>query len=161
MCHDESLHDVVNLHARVVLAVPDSAPVLLLALELEDDGFGFAVMLGNGAFDNRARRRRSSSHLPVVDHCQYAVEFHLRTYIARHGLQLHRLARGYAILLAAVFNHCIHTNSLSLANWFVAWPAHTLPVAGQEARTFSVLQAADYRWLGGSPACLQEPDASN
>src|SRR5665213_1274734 len=140
MCHDFVLHDLVNLHARVVLAVPLGAPVLLLALELEDDGFGLAVMLGDGAFDDRACRGRPGSHIPAIDHRQHAVEFHLRADVAGHGFQLHRLARGHAILLPTVFNHCVHTNSLSLANWFVAWPAHTLPVAGQEARTFSVLQ---------------------
>src|SRR6266478_4455155 len=154
MCHDcilPALHDLVNLYARIVLAVPDGAPVLLLALELEDDGFGLAVMLGNGAFDDRARRGGSGFHLPVVDYCQHAVEFHLRADIAHHGLQLHRLARGHAILLSAVFNHCVHTNSLSLANWFGAWPAHTLPVAGQEARTFSVLQEGRTRFTISRP----------
>src|SRR6185503_13822634 len=110
----QSLRDLVNLHARIILPVPLRPPVLLLALELEDDSLSVPVMFGNRAPDHSPSRRRARSHVALVDHRQHPVKLHLRPDLTGQGFQLHRLTRSNPVLLPTVFNHCVHTNSLSL-----------------------------------------------
>src|SRR5690349_506834 len=50
-------YDLIHLHARVILAMPDGALVLLLALELEDDGLIAAALRCDGALHARAAER--------------------------------------------------------------------------------------------------------
>src|SRR5260370_21894602 len=107
-----ALRDLVDLHAREVLAVPDGAPILLLALAFEDQGLLGAVMFGDGAFDHGALGRRAGVHTAVIDHGQNAVKFHLRAHFTGQRFDLHRLAWRHPILFPARFNHCVHTDSL-------------------------------------------------
>src|SRR5580658_9027173 len=86
--------DLVDGHSREILAMPDGALVLLLALELEHQRFFAAAMRGDGAFDHGSSHVRAGFDRIALDQCDHARKFNSRADIAGDGLYLDRLARG-------------------------------------------------------------------
>src|ERR1035437_8902646 len=92
--------------------MPLRAPVLLLALEHEDDGLLAASVRDDRALHQRARNGRAGLDGFAVKYRQYLVKLDFRADIARDGLNLQKFARRGAILLPACFNDCVHTDAL-------------------------------------------------
>src|ERR1700733_11120950 len=104
MCHKNLRQNLVHLHPGVILAMPDSALVLLLALELEDDGLLAAAVTGDGAGYTRGTEGRAGLDRIAVHHCHNAVELDCRADVACKGFDFDRLAWRDAILFTAGFN---------------------------------------------------------
>src|SRR5580704_12378413 len=90
-------YDLVHLHPGVILAMPNGALVLLLALELEYDGLLTTALRGDGALDARAAERRARSYGVAINYGHNAVEFDFRAYVAGQRLDFNRLAWRDAI----------------------------------------------------------------
>src|SRR5580704_12817442 len=94
--------------------MPDGAPVLLLALELENDGLLAAAMGHDGALNQRAARVGSSFDGIAIDYREHAAEFDFRAGVAQQRFHFNCFARGDAILLPACFDDCVHNGPLRL-----------------------------------------------
>src|SRR5580704_3113045 len=101
MCHKYLRQNLIHLHARVILAMPDGALVLLLALELEDDGLIAAAVGGDGALHARGAEDRAGLHRVSIHHGDDAVEFDFGAYVAGQSLDFNRLAWRDTILFTA------------------------------------------------------------
>src|SRR5437763_16625118 len=75
-------HNLLHLHARKVLAVPDGAFVLLLAFELEDDDFVAAPMLCNCcAHACTPQCIAQDQFIRLVRDSQHSIKFHITSHI--------------------------------------------------------------------------------
>src|SRR6476620_2685415 len=124
MCHKITRYaylllskDLIHLPPGVILEMPDGALVLLLALELEDDGLIDAAVGGDGALHARRTQRRAGLDSLALHHGDDAVEFNFRAHVAGQGLDFDRLAGRDAILFTTGFNHCVHTGPLKYFGW--------------------------------------------
>src|SRR5690242_2474140 len=108
-CFSELSYDLIHLDAGVILAMPDGALVLLLALELEDDRLIAAALRCDGALHTRAAKRGTRPDRIAIHDRNHAVEFHIRADVAGQSLDFDRLAWSNPILFTAGFNHCVHT----------------------------------------------------
>src|SRR5205807_2547135 len=80
--------DLVHRDAGEILAMPDGALVLLLALELEHQRLVAASVRDDGAPDSRVLSVRAGLHGIAVDHCQHAVELNFGSHVARQRFDL-------------------------------------------------------------------------
>src|SRR5579864_1844528 len=92
--------------------MPDGALILLLALELENDGFLAPAVRDNRTLHQRSAHRGASLHGFAVEYRQDFVELDFRANISGNGFNLQKFARSGAILLPARFDDCVHTNTL-------------------------------------------------
>src|SRR5579872_4140517 len=103
--------DLVDLQLCVVVPVADGALVLLLALELEYDHFGAAVMAENGGRNLGAAQVRTGHQFVGIAHQgEHTAQFDLRPNLVRKRIDPNFVSGGDAILLAAGFNHCVHND---------------------------------------------------
>src|SRR5262249_8509715 len=104
--------DLVHLNPCEILAMPDGALVLFLALEFENDGLIAAAMRHDGSSHSRALRVRTGLHGIAVNHSEHPPDFDLGSGFARNCFNINGLAWGDAILLPAGFDHCVHSKPL-------------------------------------------------
>src|SRR6185503_18790747 len=117
MCHKNLRQNLVHLHPGVILAMPDGALVLLLALELEDDGLLTPALCGDGARYPRGADGGTGLNRVSIQHGDYAVEFNCCADVAGQSLDFNRLAWRDAILFTTGFNDCVHTGPLKDFGW--------------------------------------------
>src|SRR6185436_7499740 len=90
-------YDLANCHAGEVLTVADSALVLLLALELEDEVLGSAAVGFDGAAHAGSLDGRTGLYGVTIHDGEHLVEFDGRADVAGQRFHLNRFARGDAI----------------------------------------------------------------
>src|SRR4051812_9715043 len=104
MCHSVLSEDLANLHAGEILAVALGAPILLFALELEDDRLFAAALFLDGARHASAAYSGASLNGVAVRDRQDTTEFYRGSHVAGEAFDFQRLTGGDAILLSAGFD---------------------------------------------------------
>src|SRR6476646_1045087 len=109
MCHMRCLcDDLGDLQFSVMLPVPDRAPVLLFALELEYSDLLGAVVVGNSGDHFGGAQLRLGKHFAVFKYSEYVRYLERRADIEGQLLDPDHVAGRHTVLLSTSLNDCVH-----------------------------------------------------